>query len=223
MTPALINMTKVAADIANGVGTAFPAPASEMPGRQYLSLVEEGDELDIALLYGDLHELRGELADTLITVYLLAHYLPETDLEAALARGIGADGTMLLAHKPPSFYITKLAGPLRRALGYARRSGTWGEVDIVLARIVLAVRLFARQGGVNLDVAVADKTRVIFARGWRQAPDLVVCAGCDQPIVGVGRRHQRLGVTLHGNPACQANVRGEDVRGHCMTLFEVTA
>lgn len=210
-----INMTKLAADIASAVGTEFPAPATEMPGRQYLSLVEEGDELDRALAGDDLHELRGELADTLITVYLLAHYLPETDLEGALARG----GVAVLASTPPSYYITKLAGPLRRALGYARRSGPWSEVETALARIVLTVRATARQAGVDLDVAVADKTRVIFSRGWRQTP--VICGGCGRPVVGRGWRHQCLGVTLHGNSDCQASVKGEDVRGHCMIQVEV--
>lgn len=217
-----INMTKLAADIAGAVGTEFPAPATEMPGRQYLSLVEEGDELDRALAGDDLHELRGELADTLITVYLLAHYLPETDLEGALARG----GVAVLASTPPSYYITKLAGPLRRALGYARRSGPWSEVDTALARIVLMVQATARQAGVDLDVAVADKTRVIFSRGWRAATPPaaripVMCGGCGRPVVGRGWRHQRLGVTLHGNSDCQASVKGEDVRGHCMIQVEV--
>jgi hypothetical protein len=223
-TPTTMNMTKLATDIATAVGTEFPAPATEMPGRQYLSLVEEGDELDQALAFGSLYELRGELADTLITVYLLAHYLPETDLEGVLARGVDDGGVVVLAHKTPSYYITTLAGPLRRALGYARRPGQWSDVDAGLARIVLAVRLAARQSGVNLDVAVADKTRVIFSRGWRAATPITqaICGGCERPIVGVGWRHQRLGVTLHGNAECQVNVAGEDVRGHSMILFEVT-
>lgn len=222
MTKTAVNLTRLAADIATAVGTEFPAPAAEMPGRQYLSLVEEGDELDRALASDDLHELRDELADTLITVYLLAHYLPETDLEGALARGVDAGGPILVAHMAPIYYIATLAGPLRRALGYARRPGSWSDVDTALAKIVLAVRLCARRAGVDLDVAVTDKARVIFSRGWREAPSTpVTCGGCGLPIQGWGWRHSRLGVILHGDPKCQANVRGEDVRGHCMTMVQV--
>lgn len=222
-----INMTKLAADIAGAVGTEFPAPATEMPGRQYLSLVEEANELDLALADGDLRELRGELADALITVYILAHYLPDVNLETELATWVG-DGSpeAVFAHEPPSYYVAQLACPLRRALGYARRPGTWGEVGVALVRVVLAVRTVARQVGVDLDVAVADKSRVIFARGWRAATPPaaripVMCGGCGRPVVGRGWRHQRLGVTLHGNSDCQASVKGEDVRGHCMTMVQV--
>lgn len=163
MPQTTVNMTKLATDIARNLGTEFPAPATEMPGRQYLSLVEEADELDSALVGGDLHELRGELADTLITVYLMAHYLPEINLVQELTFWGQWE-----ALRPPSFYAAKLAKPLRRALGYARTPGGWHEVAIKLAHVELAVRTVATQTGVDLDVAVADKTRVIFSRGWRE-------------------------------------------------------
>jgi NTP pyrophosphatase (non-canonical NTP hydrolase) len=218
-----MNMTALAANIARSVGREFPAPAEEMALRQFMSLVEEGSELDQALLDGTARELRGEFADALITVYLLNHYLPLLDLDAELAAWTdGATPEMVFADKAPSYYITQLAQPLRRALGHARRPGDWSAVGVAMVRVVLAIRSHAEQAGIDLASAVSDKADVIFTRGWRvfAAAD---CDVCGKPIIGTGWRHHRLGVIVHEGDACQSNVRGEDIRGHAMTMVQCGA
>lgn len=85
MATTTVNMAALAANIARSVGEEFPAPAGEMVLRQFMSLAEEGDELNRALLNGTVRELRDEFADALITIYLLNHYLPQVDLDAELA------------------------------------------------------------------------------------------------------------------------------------------
>ena len=222
MTAVKLDMPALVANIARNVGQEFPEPPDQMAARQFMSLVEEGTELDQALLDGSLQELRGEFADALITVYLLAHYLPQLDLEAELAHWTdGASPRMVFADEAPSYYIAQLAQPLRRALGYARTPGNWSPVGVAMVRVVLAIRSNAEQVGVNLDSAVMEKSEQIFMRGWRTVPS-VCCGSCGNPIVGIGYRHQRLGVVLHEDPACHASVKGEDVRGHCMIRVAVT-
>jgi hypothetical protein len=218
-----MNMTALAANIARSVGQEFPAPAGEMALRQFMSLVEEGDELKQAIRDGTIRELRDEFADALITVYLLNHYLPQLDLDAELAAWTdGAKPESLYADQLPGYYIAQLAQPLRRALGHARRPGEWSAVGIAMVRVVLAIRSHAEQSGVNLTSAVTDKADVIFTRGWRTVAALN-CDVCGKPIIGIGWRHHRLGVVIHGDDACQSNVRGEDVRGHCMTMIQCGA
>ena len=223
MATTTVNMAALAANIARSVGEEFPAPAGEMVLRQFMSLAEEGDELNRALLNGTVRELRDEFADALITIYLLNHYLPQVDLDAELVAWTdGATPEMVYADYPPSYYIVQLAQPLRRALGHARRPGEWGAVGVAMVRVVLAIRSHAEQAGINLAGAVTDKADVIFTRGWRTFAALD-CDVCGKPIVGIGWRHHRLGVVIHGGAACQSNVKGEDVRGHCMTMVQCGA
>jgi NTP pyrophosphatase (non-canonical NTP hydrolase) len=211
-------MAKLAERIAREVGREFPAPPQYMPAIQFMSMVEEGDELDRALLDGTARELREEFADVLITIYLLNHYLPQVDLDAELAAWTdGATPEMVFADKAPSYYVTQLAQPLRRALGHARRSGEWSAVGIAMVRVVLAIRSHAEQAGINLDRAVIDKADKIFTRGWREYR----CGGCGNPITGDVWWHHRLEVHLHGTGDCQRNVKSEDVRNHCMTLVRL--
>lgn len=218
MAATTVNMAALAANIARSVGEEFPAPAEEMVLRQFMSLVEEGDELNRALLRGTVRELRDEFADALITIYLLNHYLPQVDLDAELAAWAdGATPEMVYVDYPPSYYIVQLAQPLRRALGHARRPGEWSAVGVAMVRVVLAIRSHAEQAGINLASAVTDKADVIFTRGWREYR----CGGCGNPITGDVWWHHRLEVHLHGTGDCQRNVKGEDVRTHCMTLVRL--
>lgn len=220
MATVTMNMALLAQRIAREVGREFPAPPEYMPAIQFMSLVEEGDELSQALLDGTARELREEFADVLITIYLLNHYLPQLDLDAELVAWTeGATPRMVFADKTPDYYIAQLAQPLRRALGHARTPGNWGAVGVAMVRVVLAIRSHAEQSGIDLARAVADKADKIFTRGWREYR----CGACGGLITGDVWWHHRLEVHLHGTPECQRDVKGEDVRTHCMTLVRSEA
>jgi NTP pyrophosphatase (non-canonical NTP hydrolase) len=80
-------------DMAKHLGEEFPAPPREMCMRQGLKLAEEAGEaagalnryLGLARRSGTLEEAEDELADVVITAYLMAHYLG-SDLDTAIIR-----------------------------------------------------------------------------------------------------------------------------------------
>jgi NTP pyrophosphatase (non-canonical NTP hydrolase) len=213
-------LPQIAADIARNLGEEFPMPREAMVGWQFAALVEEGDELDDALAGSTFQELREEFADALLTAYLLAHYFPRGTVSIARRMDCWLQGLdPPVDSRPPSAYVKKLAKPLRRAAGVARRPGEWSAVEEALTRVVLSVMFHADQAGVDLMAAVNDKVDVIFARGWRA----ILCGACSEPITDHGWRHVRLGAYVHGDDRCMINLRGEDVRAHCMEQVFVTA
>lgn len=170
-----LDLVDLAARIARGVGTEFPAPPHEMVQRSYPALVEEADELDDDVVDGNLAGVREESADCVITAYLVAHYvntLPEApnyrlDLDAAVGAafpGFDPGGPDIVKR------AARIAGPLRRFLGHARRSGSLEDLALVLGQFVLTTRAIATQHGFDLDQAIAAKAEIIFGRGWREAP-----------------------------------------------------
>jgi NTP pyrophosphatase (non-canonical NTP hydrolase) len=197
-----MDLAHFAAEIACHIGVEFPdplPPRREMVLRQLSSLVEECIELDQAIEDGDLEHIAPELCDASITPYLVAHYA-HIDLDAVM---LGQ----------PYREAGKAMKAGRRFLGIARRTGTKEELASALARVVISVQFVAQFQGINLEQAIADKLNVIFSRGWKE----VTCYGCGQSIDDdYYFHHVRLDVNLHHNPDCQASVRGEDVRGHCM-------
>jgi NTP pyrophosphatase (non-canonical NTP hydrolase) len=207
-------LPQIAADISRKLGEEFPMSREAMVGWQFTALVEEGNELDDELVGGDFQKLREEFADALLSAYLLAHYFPRgaVDVSYRMDRWFAEETDPPIDCRAPSTYIKQLAKPLRRASGVARRPGEWLAVEEALARVVLSVVFHADRVGVDLATAVSDKVSVIFARGWKAT----LCGSCSEPITGHGWFHSRLGVHVHGDARCQINLKGEDVRGHCM-------
>lgn len=213
-----MNLAQVAADIARNVGREFPEPLvpwQEMTLRQLTSLAEECIELDEVIDSRNRQAIADELADASLTPYMVAHYAG-IDLETTVAALADSAASAV----PPYRYAGQALKCGRRYLGIARRSGTKEALAEALALTVLAVRGEARAEGVDLGSAIENKTNVIFSRGWRQdtAPR---CGGCGYPITGRAWRHVRLHVHVHDDSGCLSNVRGEDVRKHCMELVNV--
>lgn len=161
-----LDLTNLAADIARNIGEEFPAPVREMVQRQYTHLVEEARELVKAMAAASLADIRDELADVALVAHILAHYI---EVNVITAEAIAF----------PSFTPTypdvlgtaaDVAGPLRRYLGIARRSGTIEPVVHALGLVMLTVRQLATNHGVDLDAAITEKAQVVYARGWREVP-----------------------------------------------------
>jgi NTP pyrophosphatase (non-canonical NTP hydrolase) len=87
------HLPELITNMARHIGEEFPAPPHEMKMRQGLALAEEAGEtvgalrryLGLARRSGTLIELEDEIADVVLTAYLLAHYV-SSDLDAALHR-----------------------------------------------------------------------------------------------------------------------------------------
>ena len=92
------DLKSLVAYLVKNCGEEYPAPPHEMLMRQALKLAEESGEVIKALCRyvgisrksGSVQEVEDELADVVLSAYLLAHYLPG-DIDAAIARKAGAD------------------------------------------------------------------------------------------------------------------------------------
>lgn len=158
-----MDLAKLVTEIARGVGTEFPAPRQEMVLREYVHLIEETDELIVAMEGSSLAEVRNELADVAMTVALIGHYLDVTPTEATTAAFASFSPTYLNIYG----VVGRMAGPLRRYLGIARRVGEREPVVITLGTVLLTVAQVATNNGINLDLAIEEKAEVVLSRGWR--------------------------------------------------------
>ena len=70
-----LDLSDLAGRIAREVGAEVPAPPHEMVQRAYPALVEEAVELRDELEGGSLAGVRIEAADSVITAYLMEHYI----------------------------------------------------------------------------------------------------------------------------------------------------
>lgn len=157
------SLESLAAEIVRNVGQEFPAPWQEMAQRQYIALVEECVELEEAIEIGDLARVREEVADAMLTVYMLAHYL-NVGLSRRLEGWHEGSGPV-----SPKDQVTLLAGPLRRYLGIARRSGPLQAAVQELIGVALAVRSVAYSWDIDVPAAIEEKSTLIFTRGWRES------------------------------------------------------
>lgn len=62
----------------------------------------------------------------------------------------------------------ELAGAYRRWAGKARRQGTFEELRLEVADLLIVTAVFAEVLGVDIDAAVRDKLKIIYSRGWRE-------------------------------------------------------
>jgi len=62
----------------------------------------------------------------------------------------------------------RLTGAYRRYSGAARRTGTIREVADEIADVLIVTAGLAHRLGIDIDAAVQDKLRVIYARGWKE-------------------------------------------------------
>jgi NTP pyrophosphatase (non-canonical NTP hydrolase) len=160
-----MDLAQLVAELARGVGSEFPAPLPEMVLREYVHLVEEADELIEAMSASSLANIRDELADVEMTAALIAHYLA-IDLTGARTAAFAS-----FTPTYPNIYgaVAKLAGPVRRYLGIARRVGGLEPVVVGLGTVMLTVSQLATNHGINLDVAIEEKSAVVLTRGWRES------------------------------------------------------
>lgn len=167
-----MDLTEVVADIARNLGREFPQPLvpwQEMVLRQLSSLAEEAIELDVALAGESAREAREELAQTVISAYLVAHYMGNAgaSLDEAASMKINAMwlGPSAVAEQP-----YRAAGRAmqagRRYLGIARRKGPAGALVLALADTVVAAHAVAQNAGISIEAALIDTVTVIFSRGW---------------------------------------------------------
>jgi NTP pyrophosphatase (non-canonical NTP hydrolase) len=160
-----VDLQVIAADICRNVGREFPASREDMVLRELAHLMEEVVELDEVLEEDHLAGIKDELADTVLTCYVVAHYLPE-DVGPHLGVAVLAAAVGYLPEAPyrPAGRAMK-AG--RRYLGIARRSGPAAAVLLRLAEVVVSCHAVAHRIGIDLNEAILEKTRVVFSRGWR--------------------------------------------------------
>lgn len=205
-----MNVAALALRICRELGKEFPFPPEQMRWAQGWSLAEEGFELEREARHGNLLGIQEETADLVITAYIAAHYygidLTEAGKELTWAAFPGQE--------PPWAMAGLAIGEMRRYCGVARRSGTLREVGTRLVGVVWSTYRFADGVGFSLDEAIQAKADKIFTRGWHEYR----CGACGKPIAGDVWYHNRLAVHLHGTGDCQRDVKGEDVRTHCMTL-----
>jgi NTP pyrophosphatase (non-canonical NTP hydrolase) len=64
----------------------------------------------------------------------------------------------------------ELVGAYRRWAGKARRRGTFEEVRLEVADVLIVTAVFAARAKVDIDQALADKLKIIYSRGWREPP-----------------------------------------------------
>jgi NTP pyrophosphatase (non-canonical NTP hydrolase) len=62
----------------------------------------------------------------------------------------------------------EVLGAYLRATGWARRPGSFDDLDEELADVVISAFLVAISNGRNLPAAIERKAEKVFARGWRQ-------------------------------------------------------
>lgn len=63
----------------------------------------------------------------------------------------------------------EFVGAFRRWADRARRRGTKEEMELELADVVIAAYVAAEYLDIDLDEAIAEKTAVIFSRGWKES------------------------------------------------------
>ena len=85
----------------------------------------------------------------------------------------------------------EFVGAFRRWAGMARRPGPFADVEAELADVVVTAFVTADVLGIDLPAVVAAKLDVIFARGWREAPQVAPngCAFCGVEEHDHGQRH----------------------------------
>jgi NTP pyrophosphatase (non-canonical NTP hydrolase) len=59
-------------------------------------------------------------------------------------------------------------GAYRRFAKMARRNGSWKDVQMELADVIIAAFTAASIIGIDIDTAIENKLNIIFSRGWRE-------------------------------------------------------
>jgi NTP pyrophosphatase (non-canonical NTP hydrolase) len=100
----------------------------------------------------------------------LAGIAEKLDTELTLSRrpGITDENILDLQAICVAEEAGELLGAYRRCSGRARRAGTRQEVADEIADVLIVTAVFARRFGTDIDTAVQDKLRVIYARGWKE-------------------------------------------------------
>jgi len=116
-------------------------------------------ESRLPVVTGDRDAVSLELADIVISAYLLA---------ASLGTAIGTPTAAPYDHGDLPEFAGRLAGTVRRYVGYARRVGTIQEVQHALTDLLAATAGAARWLRIDLDEAIAAKVAVIMGRPFAE-------------------------------------------------------
>lgn len=64
--------------------------------------------------------------------------------------------------------VGEFVGAARRYMGMARRNGSFDELSLELADVVITAFVAAEVFDIDIEMVVEDKLRTIFNRGWRE-------------------------------------------------------
>jgi NTP pyrophosphatase (non-canonical NTP hydrolase) len=65
----------------------------------------------------------------------------------------------------------ELVGAYRRWAGKARRPGTFEEMCLEVADVLIVTGVFAIRAGIDIDAALSGKLEIIYSRGWQVSCD----------------------------------------------------
>jgi NTP pyrophosphatase (non-canonical NTP hydrolase) len=92
----------------------------------------------------------------------------QSDLESNRRDAITDENALLVQALCVAEEAGELAGAYRRYAGMARRKGSRDELEHEIADVLIVTAVFAFQAGIDLDKAIDDKLRIIYARGWKE-------------------------------------------------------
>ena len=149
-------------------------PDTDLAQQQVLCLAEEAGEFvgayrrwaGMARRSGPWEDVQAELSDLAITAYVTANVIGVADVLDSVRESIGE----LTTHDA----VRQVRGVFR-AVGdfvdaYDRPVPSMSLLTTRLAMVVNIAYATARLLGVDLDAAMREKTKVVFARGWRDKP-----------------------------------------------------